>query len=179
MTCSGCDSFYIVFSFHSLDWKFLLLYGFHLSYSWLKFFISFDNPQFSIVYIYQQVLETARQVASLPVSSTPIPYDQVKDQCEALVMGKQQKMSVLQSFKLQQEAKALTFPNAREDKSNCLPNGVRILSFFLLFLFLFFYVIFSSPFIQKKLSNLNYKLFLMCFGIGLKIPSTFIMTFSG
>ncbi|XP_052207637.1 protein SEMI-ROLLED LEAF 2 isoform X2 [Diospyros lotus] len=77
----------------------------------------------SVNQLLDSVLETARQVASLPVSSTPIPYDQVKDQCEALVMGKLQKMSVLQSFKLQQEAKALTFPNAREDESNCLPNG--------------------------------------------------------
>lgn len=55
---------------------------------------------------YQQVLETARQVASFPVSSTPIPYDQMKSQCEALVTGKQQKMSVLQSFK-QQDTKAI------------------------------------------------------------------------
>ncbi|MCD9638104.1 hypothetical protein HAX54_021814 [Datura stramonium] len=31
------------------------------------------------------VLETARQVASYPASSTPMPYDQVKNQCEALV----------------------------------------------------------------------------------------------
>lgn len=55
---------------------------------------------------HQQVLETARQVASFPVSSTPIPYDQMKSQCEALVTGKQQKMSVLQSFK-QQDTKAI------------------------------------------------------------------------
>ncbi|GMP78585.1 hypothetical protein CsSME_00034475 [Camellia sinensis var. sinensis] len=72
---------------------------------------------------HQQVLETARQVASLPVSSTPIPYDQVKNQCESLVMGKQQKMSVLQSFKLQQDAKAIVLANEHENK---MPNVVRI-----------------------------------------------------
>nr|GMD97806.1 protein EFR3 homolog [Ipomoea batatas] len=60
---------------------------------------------------FDEVLETARQVASFPVSSTPVPYDQVKNQCEALVTGKQEKMSVLQSFKLQQEAKAVLFSN--------------------------------------------------------------------
>lgn len=49
-----------------------------------------------------QVIETARQVASLPTSTIPVPYDQMKSQCEALVIGKQQKMSVLQSFKHQQ-----------------------------------------------------------------------------
>lgn len=50
-------------------------------------------------YLSLQVLETARQVASFPVTTTPIPYDQMKSQCEALVMGKHQKMSVLLSFK--------------------------------------------------------------------------------
>nr|GME06543.1 protein EFR3 homolog isoform X1 [Ipomoea batatas] len=60
----------------------------------------------SVNQLLESVLETARQVASFPVSSTPVPYDQVKNQCEALVTGKQEKMSVLQSFKLQQEAKA-------------------------------------------------------------------------
>lgn len=55
----------------------------------------------------ESVLETAQQVASLPASTSLISYDQVKDQCEALVTGKHQKMSVLQSFKQQQEAKAI------------------------------------------------------------------------
>ncbi|XP_031125263.1 uncharacterized protein LOC116027687 isoform X1 [Ipomoea triloba] len=65
----------------------------------------------SVNQLLESVLETARQVASFPVSSTPVPYDQVKNQCEALVTGKQEKMSVLQSFKLQQEAKAVLFSN--------------------------------------------------------------------
>ncbi|RVW28586.1 hypothetical protein CK203_094814 [Vitis vinifera] len=60
----------------------------------------------SVNQLLESVLETARQVASFPVSSTPIPYDQMKSQCEALVTGKQQKMSVLQSFK-QQDTKAI------------------------------------------------------------------------
>lgn len=69
------------------------------------------------IYSYQQVLETARQVASFPVSSTPISYDQMKDQCEALVTGKQQKMSVLHSFKQQQqEANALALSCVDEIK---------------------------------------------------------------
>lgn len=50
-----------------------------------------------------QVLETAREVANLPVLTTIVPYDQMKSQCEALVLGKQQKMSVLLSFKQQQQ----------------------------------------------------------------------------
>ncbi|KAL7176894.1 hypothetical protein ACSBR2_030264 [Camellia fascicularis] len=73
----------------------------------------------SVNQLLESVLETARQVASLPVSSTPIPYDRVKNQCESLVMGKQQKMSVLQSFKLQQDAKAIVLANEHENK---MPN---------------------------------------------------------
>ncbi|KAJ8560366.1 hypothetical protein K7X08_004424 [Anisodus acutangulus] len=61
----------------------------------------------SVNQLLESVLETARQVASFPASSTPIPYDQVKNQCEALVTGKQHKLSALQSFKTQQETKAL------------------------------------------------------------------------
>ncbi|CAA7026470.1 unnamed protein product [Microthlaspi erraticum] len=62
----------------------------------------------SVNELLESVSETARQVASLPVSSTPVPYDQMMNQCEALVTGKQQKMSVLRSFK-PQAAKAITF----------------------------------------------------------------------
>ncbi|PPD69622.1 hypothetical protein GOBAR_DD33489 [Gossypium barbadense] len=51
-------------------------------------------------------LETAQQVVSFLVSPAPIPYDQMKSQCEASVMGKQQKMSILHHFKHQQEASA-------------------------------------------------------------------------
>ncbi|KAG5530829.1 hypothetical protein RHGRI_025709 [Rhododendron griersonianum] len=73
----------------------------------------------SVNQLLDSVLETARQVASLPVSSTPIPYDQVTNQCEALVTGKQQKMSVLHSFKLRQEGKAIVL--SHEDEKT-LPN---------------------------------------------------------
>ncbi|XP_056694944.1 protein SEMI-ROLLED LEAF 2 isoform X2 [Spinacia oleracea] len=65
----------------------------------------------------ESVLETAQQVASLPTSNSLISYDQVKNQCEALVTGKQQKMSVLQSFKKQQEAKAIVLTSDTEMKS--------------------------------------------------------------
>ncbi|KAF8086325.1 hypothetical protein N665_0629s0035 [Sinapis alba] len=53
----------------------------------------------SVNELLESVSETARQVASLPVSSLPVPYDQMMNQCEALMTGKQQKMSVLRSFK--------------------------------------------------------------------------------
>lgn len=45
-----------------------------------------------------QVLETANQMADSPTSSTPVPYDPIKNLSEALVMGTNQKISVLQSL---------------------------------------------------------------------------------
>ncbi|KAK1356322.1 protein SEMI-ROLLED LEAF 2 [Heracleum sosnowskyi] len=78
----------------------------------------------SVNQLLESVLETARHVASFPISSTPIPYDQVKNQCEALVTGKQQKMSALQSFKSSHEAKAILPPTDTEKKHPSLVNGV-------------------------------------------------------
>lgn len=77
------------------------------------------------------MLETARHVASLPVSSTPVSYDQVKDECEALVTGKQQKMSVLQSFKKQQDNNTMLILSGENGKQDQITSyNVRILTFF-------------------------------------------------
>lgn len=81
----------------------------------------------SVNQLLESVLETARQVASYPASSTPIPYDQVKNQCEALVTGKQHKMSALQSFKMQQETKALLSYNESDRKNPSLPKMDMVL----------------------------------------------------
>ncbi|KAG0478348.1 hypothetical protein HPP92_013067 [Vanilla planifolia] len=51
----------------------------------------------------ESVRETAQQVDIQPVSNSTVPYEEMKSQCEALVMGKQQKMSVLLSFKNRHE----------------------------------------------------------------------------
>ncbi|KAI4324302.1 hypothetical protein L6164_023854 [Bauhinia variegata] len=81
----------------------------------------------SVNELLESVLETARQVASFPVSSTSLPYDQMKSQCEALVTGKQQKMSVLHSFKHQQETKALVLSSENEVKLP--PLGMKTMEF--------------------------------------------------
>ncbi|XP_042468341.1 protein SEMI-ROLLED LEAF 2-like [Zingiber officinale] len=47
----------------------------------------------------ESVNETAQQVASSPTPTIPVPYDQMKSQCEALMNGKKEKMLVLRSFK--------------------------------------------------------------------------------
>ncbi|XP_015952141.1 protein SEMI-ROLLED LEAF 2 isoform X1 [Arachis duranensis] len=85
--------------------------------------LSIHNPDIlSVNQLLESVLETARQVASVPISSAPVPYDQMKNQCEALVTGKQQKMSVLQSFKHQQETRALVLSSDYETKVPPLSN---------------------------------------------------------
>ncbi|KAK9159512.1 hypothetical protein Syun_005853 [Stephania yunnanensis] len=82
----------------------------------------------SVNQLLESVLETARQVANYPVSTTPISYNQMKNQCEALVMGKNQKMSVLMSFKNQQEALAIGFHAENENKLPPIPNAIVGLS---------------------------------------------------
>ncbi|KAI4364308.1 hypothetical protein MLD38_020418 [Melastoma candidum] len=61
----------------------------------------------SVNQLLASVLETASQVTNMPVSSTPVPYDQMKNQCEALVTGKLLKMSVLHSVKNGEETRAI------------------------------------------------------------------------
>ncbi|KAL4567569.1 hypothetical protein LXL04_023157 [Taraxacum kok-saghyz] len=79
----------------------------------------------SVNQLLESVLETARHVASLPVSLTLVSYDQVKDECEALVNGKQKKMSVLQSFKKQQEGTMLIL-SGENGKQNPIPSYNKI-----------------------------------------------------
>ncbi|QCD88450.1 Armadillo-type fold [Vigna unguiculata] len=84
--------------------------------------LSSNNPDIlSVNELLQSVLETARQVASFPISSTPVPYDQMKNQCEALVTGKQMKMSVLHSFKHHQETRAIVLSSENEMKVSPFP----------------------------------------------------------
>ncbi|XP_027344187.1 uncharacterized protein LOC113856537 isoform X2 [Abrus precatorius] len=75
----------------------------------------------SVNQLLESVLETARQVASFSTSSTPLPYDQMTDQCEALVTGKQEKMSIIHSFKHQQETQAIILSSDSEVKDFPLP----------------------------------------------------------
>lgn len=74
----------------------------------------------SVNQLLDSVLETAHQVASFPISTNPMPYEQVKGQCEALVTGKQQKMSVLLSFKSQKEDKAIVVADDCEKKISAI-----------------------------------------------------------
>ncbi|CAK8575824.1 unnamed protein product [Lathyrus sativus] len=84
--------------------------------------LSFNNLTIlSVNQLLESVLETARQVASFPISANPVPYDQMKNQCQALVSGKQQKMSVLHSFKHQQETRTLILSSANETELTSLP----------------------------------------------------------
>ncbi|XP_028780001.1 uncharacterized protein LOC114736381 isoform X4 [Neltuma alba] len=68
----------------------------------------------SVNQLLESVLETAKQIADIPISSTPVPYDRIKNQCEALVMGTNQKMSILHSFNHEKETKALILSSENE-----------------------------------------------------------------
>lgn len=67
----------------------------------------------------ESVLDTARHVASsISISTSPIPYSQMASQCEALVIGKQKKMSVVMSFKRNPDP--LLLPAPEKDDLNGL-----------------------------------------------------------
>jgi hypothetical protein len=53
--------------------------------------------------ILSQVTETTKQVVNAPLLMNPLSFDQMKDQCEALSLEKQQKLTALLSFKLDQD----------------------------------------------------------------------------
>ncbi|KAK7261608.1 hypothetical protein RIF29_27923 [Crotalaria pallida] len=90
--------------------------------------LSTNNPDvIGVSQLLESVLETAREVATLSISSNPLPYDQMKNQCEALETGKQQKMSVLQSFKHKQETKAI-FPSS-ENEIKVSPLSTKALEY--------------------------------------------------
>lgn len=78
----------------------------------------------SVNQLLDSVLETAREVATFPFSTAPTSYDQVKNQCEALVTGKQQKMLALRSFKLQQETRAIVSVEENESNDSLLSSKV-------------------------------------------------------
>ncbi|MFS8019368.1 hypothetical protein Hanom_Chr15g01402991 [Helianthus anomalus] len=80
----------------------------------------------SVSQLLESVAETAEHVESMPNSSITLTFDEIKNQCEALVMGKQQKMSVLQSFKEQQEARAMISSGEHEKHTPVTSNNVRI-----------------------------------------------------
>ncbi|XP_074320048.1 protein SEMI-ROLLED LEAF 2 [Silene latifolia] len=71
----------------------------------------------SVNQLLESVEETAEQVANMPDSTTLVPYDQMKDQCEALGTGKNHKMSELHSIKCQQNSQAIVISSDSEIKS--------------------------------------------------------------
>ncbi|KAJ0781265.1 hypothetical protein HanPI659440_Chr06g0247331 [Helianthus annuus] len=82
----------------------------------------------SVSQLLDSVAETAEHVESMPNSSITLTFDEIKNQCEALVMGKQQKMSVLQSFKEQQEAMAIISSGEHEKYTPVTSNNQSISS---------------------------------------------------
>ncbi|XP_068648184.1 protein SEMI-ROLLED LEAF 2-like [Aristolochia californica] len=64
----------------------------------------------SVNQLLESVLETARQVGRFSVSTAPdVPYKEIASHCEALLVGKQQKMSVFMSQQLKPETFLIDF----------------------------------------------------------------------
>ncbi|XP_008800011.2 protein SEMI-ROLLED LEAF 2-like isoform X2 [Phoenix dactylifera] len=84
-----------------------------------------DHDILGVNQLMESVLDTARQVADLPFLTTTVPYDKMKSQCEALVMGKQKKMSVLLSFKHRQEGSETESSKENENDSVLPPESAH------------------------------------------------------
>ncbi|GJS76902.1 protein semi-rolled leaf 2 isoform X1 [Tanacetum coccineum] len=77
----------------------------------------------SVNQLMESVEETAYHDENMTNSSMPVTYDEMKNQCEALMMGKQKKMSVLQSFKEKQEAMATKASGGHEKLTPLISNN--------------------------------------------------------
>ncbi|KAL8240142.1 hypothetical protein R6Q59_013497 [Mikania micrantha] len=77
----------------------------------------------SVSQLLESVAETANHVESMSNSSITLTFDEIKNQCEALVMEKQQKLSVLQSFKDQKEAMPIISSGEYEKHSPVISNN--------------------------------------------------------
>ncbi|PKA47054.1 hypothetical protein AXF42_Ash011728 [Apostasia shenzhenica] len=81
-----------------------------------------DANLLSVNQLLESVLETARQVGRLSVSTTPdVPFKEMANHCEALLVGKQQKLSVFIASQQKQEVllaenstKPSPYPGAEE-----------------------------------------------------------------
>ncbi|XP_020688642.1 uncharacterized protein LOC110104043 [Dendrobium catenatum] len=57
----------------------------------------------------------------MPALSSSVPYEEMKSQCEALVIGKQQKMSVLRSFKSHRDDSEISLSNDNKNHLSTKP----------------------------------------------------------
>ncbi|KAI4310765.1 hypothetical protein MLD38_035716 [Melastoma candidum] len=87
--------------------------------------LSSNTPDvISVNQLLASVVETSRQVAKMPVSSTPIPYDQMTSQCEELITGRRLKMSVLHSLNMEETgALVLSCISGRSDTGAEISEG--------------------------------------------------------
>ncbi|KAG0451933.1 hypothetical protein HPP92_025944 [Vanilla planifolia] len=95
-----------------------------------------DSTLLSVNQLLESVLETARQVGRISVSTTPdVPFKEMANQCEALLMGKQQKLSVFVASQQKQQVslvQAVSIPsvttqaNQLETVGNPLFDGIAI-----------------------------------------------------
>lgn len=74
-----------------------------------------------------QVLDTAHQVGRFSVSTAPdLPYKEMASHCEALMMGKQQKMSHLMTVQRQESVMSFSIQNIDLEPTSRVPPTLVI-----------------------------------------------------
>lgn len=83
------------------------------------------------------MLETARQVESVSVSTnkSDVPFKEMADHCDALLMGKQQKLSVFAASQQKQDNTILSLSSYPNQLQTVCSLGLCLESFFLLCIF--------------------------------------------
>lgn len=72
-----------------------------------------------------QVLDTAHQVGRFSVSTAPdLPYKEMASHCEALLMGKQQKMSHLMTAQRQENLFSFCVQNIDLEPDKTVPQSL-------------------------------------------------------
>lgn len=81
----------------------------------------------SVNQLLESVLETTHQVGRISVSTTDMPYKEMAGHCEALLVGKQKKMSHLMSAQLRQESLInFAIKNHEDEAKEALPSHVSL-----------------------------------------------------
>ncbi|KAF5747981.1 hypothetical protein HS088_TW05G00712 [Tripterygium wilfordii] len=77
--------------------------------------LAVENPDLlSINQLLESVFETAHQAGRISVTAPDVPYKEMAHHCEALLMGKQQKIFHLMSVQLRQES-SINFPQQNQE----------------------------------------------------------------
>ncbi|KAF5737694.1 hypothetical protein HS088_TW13G00582 [Tripterygium wilfordii] len=85
--------------------------------------LALENPDLlSVNQLLESVYETAHQAGRISVTAPDVPYKEMAHHCEALLMGKQQKMCQLMSVQLRQESSINVSQQNQENEAKKVGN---------------------------------------------------------